>query len=110
MLAKMLDFHNLAVKELFDRLNLSYEHYLIKNSVKVDDAFFLNKVYEELGELSRAFLGTQEQHPKLSLTASKKMIEEEAADVLCQIIIFIKRNNISVERVIESKWLNDISD
>ena len=95
-----LDLKNMSVAQLFEELNEAYSGYLSKFGLVADDDFYLHKLSEELGELSRAFLAHKAQHPKIEPPIDNAMLEEEAADLFCQIIIFITRNELDVTKTI----------
>jgi len=76
--------------------------YAEKHGVRRDDDWYLIKLQEELGELAQA-------HLRLSCRgrgdASEYDRADEAADVLCQVLLYCRRFGIDPDAAVRRKWL-----
>ncbi|WP_374473060.1 phosphoribosyl-ATP pyrophosphohydrolase [Phenylobacterium sp.] len=76
--------------------------YAGKYGIARDDDWFLLKLQEELGELAQA-------HLRLSSRgrgeATEQQRADEAADVLCQLLLYFRRFGIDPEEAVRRKWL-----
>lgn len=76
--------------------------YARRFNVARDDDWFLIKLQEELGELSQA-------HLRLSCRGRGEASEydraDEAADVLCQLLLYCRRFDIDLDAAVRRKWL-----
>ena len=77
--------------------------YAGKYGIARDDDWYLLKLQEELGELAQA-------HLKLSGrgrgTLPEQARADEAADVLCQLLLYFRRFGIDPEAAVRRKWLS----
>lgn len=77
--------------------------YAGKYGIERDDDWFLIKLQEELGELAQA-------HLKLSGrgrgSTPDQARADEAADVLCQLLLYCRRFDIDLEAAVRAKWLS----
>jgi NTP pyrophosphatase (non-canonical NTP hydrolase) len=77
--------------------------YAGKYGIERDDDWFLLKLQEELGELAQA-------HLKLSGrgrgTVPEQHRADEAADVLCMLLLYCRRFGIDPQAAVERKWLS----
>ncbi|WP_293905991.1 phosphoribosyl-ATP pyrophosphohydrolase [Phenylobacterium sp.] len=76
--------------------------YAAKYAIARDDDWFLLKLQEELGELSQA-------HLRLSSRGRGAATEhdraDEAADVLCMLLLYCRRFGIDPDAAVRRKWL-----
>ena len=76
--------------------------YAGKYAIDRDDDWFLLKLQEELGELAQA-------HLRLSSRgrgeASEQDRADEAADVLCMLLLYCRRFGIDPDAAVRRKWL-----
>ncbi|WP_293678357.1 phosphoribosyl-ATP pyrophosphohydrolase [uncultured Phenylobacterium sp.] len=76
--------------------------YAGKYAIARDDDWFLIKLQEELGELAQA-------HLRLSSRGRGEATEhdraDEAADVLCMLLLYCRRFDIDPEAAVRRKWL-----
>jgi NTP pyrophosphatase (non-canonical NTP hydrolase) len=100
-----MDPHTSSVHSFFDQLDRYYDHYLAKNGIKPDREFYILKMLEELGEFASILIAAKGNHPKIDKSTTTQRLEEEAADLLCQTIILLRRLNLSVWPTINNKWL-----
>ena len=77
--------------------------YAGKYAIERDDDWFLLKLQEELGELAQA-------HLRLSGRgrgqASEQDRADEAADVLCMLLLYCRRFGIDPDAAVRRKWLS----
>jgi NTP pyrophosphatase (non-canonical NTP hydrolase) len=72
-----------------------------------DDAWFLLKLHEEVGELTQAYLmrSGQARSKGLSPHELEAGFRAEIADVLCQTLLLARRHGVDVTAEVERKWL-----
>ncbi len=77
--------------------------YAGKYAIDRDDDWFLLKLQEELGELAQA-------HLRLSGRGRGQATEQdradEAADVLCMLLLYCRRFGIDPDTAVRRKWLS----
>ena len=77
--------------------------YAGKYAIERDDDWFLLKLQEELGELAQA-------HLRLSGRGRGQATEQdradEAADVLCMLLLYCRRFGIDPDTAVRRKWLS----
>ena len=77
--------------------------YAGKYGIARDDDWFLLKLQEELGELAQV-------HLRLSRRGRGEATEhdraDEAADVLCMLLLYCRRFGIDPEAAVRRKWLS----
>ncbi|MGZ6004451.1 MAG: pyrophosphohydrolase domain-containing protein [Caulobacteraceae bacterium] len=92
----------LTLGALTDAVAQISDIYAGKYGIERDDDWFLLKLQEELGELAQA-------HLKLSGRgrggADAQARADEAADVLCQLLLYCRRFGIDPEAAVRAKWL-----
>lgn len=88
--------------ELSDAVGEIGEIYATTYGIERGDDWFLIKLQEELGELAQA-------HLKLSGrgrgTVPDQARADEAADVLCQLLLYCRHFGIDPEAAVRTKWL-----
>jgi len=93
----------LTLAELSEAAARISDIYAGKYAIERDDDWFLLKLQEELGELAQA-------HLKLSGRGRGEVPEQsradEAADVLCMLLLYCRRFGIDPETAVRSKWLS----
>jgi NTP pyrophosphatase (non-canonical NTP hydrolase) len=87
------------LKDLFEDASRRYAE---ANGLRRDPDWFLLKLQEELGELSQA-------HLRLSRRgrgeAGEQDRADEAADLLCMLLLYCRRFGIDPEAAVRRKWL-----
>ena len=77
--------------------------YARNHAIARDDDWYMLKLQEELGELAQA-------HLRLSSRGRGEATEhdraDEAADVLCQLLLYCRRFDIDVDQAVRRKWLS----
>jgi NTP pyrophosphatase (non-canonical NTP hydrolase) len=93
----------LTISEVADSAERISDIYAAKHAIVRDDDWFLLKLQEELGELAQA-------HLRLSSRGRGEATEQdradEAADVLCQLLLYCRRFGIDVDKAVRRKWLS----
>jgi NTP pyrophosphatase (non-canonical NTP hydrolase) len=82
-----------------------------KHNIRIDQDFALTKLYEEVGELSQAWLiHTKKCRPEkyVGEEKSKQLISEELADVVGVSIMIADLLGIDLEKAINEKWLSKL--
>lgn len=92
----------MTLSEVSDAAAKISDIYARKYGVVRDDDWFLLKLQEELGELSQA-------HLRLSSRGRGDATEhdraDEAADVLCMLLLYCRRFGIDPDEAVRRKWL-----
>ena len=92
----------LTLSEVADSAERFSDIYADKYGVRRDDDWYLIKLQEELGELAQA-------HLRLSSRgrgdASEHDRADEAADLLCQLLLYCRRFGIDADAAVRRKWL-----
>jgi len=92
----------LTFAEVSDAAQRISDIYAGKYAIARDDDWFLLKLQEELGELAQA-------HIRLSGRgrgeASEQDRADEAADVLCMLLLYCRRFGIDPDAAVRRKWL-----
>jgi NTP pyrophosphatase (non-canonical NTP hydrolase) len=93
----------MTLAEVSDAAARISDIYAGKYGIARDDDWFLLKLQEELGELAQA-------HLRLSSRgrgeATEQQRADEAADVLCQLLLYFRRFGIDPEEAVRRKWLS----
>lgn len=93
----------LTLAEVSDAAQRISDIYAGKYDIRRDDDWFLIKLQEELGELSQA-------HLRLSSRGRGEAAEtdraDEAADVLCSLLLYCRRHGIDIDAAVRRKWLS----
>lgn len=73
-----------------------------------DKDWFLLKLQEELGELVQCYLRStgRKKIGERSEIEIRNDLEDETADLFCQVLLFAFHNNIDVIKAVEGKWFN----
>jgi NTP pyrophosphatase (non-canonical NTP hydrolase) len=82
--------------------------YAERCDIRRDDDWFLLKIQEELGELVQAHLkltgrGRTMGVGETELTTARA---DEAADLLCMVLLYCRRFDIDLDEDIQRKWLS----
>jgi len=93
----------LTLAEVSDAAGRISDIYAGKFGIERDDDWFLLKLQEELGELAQV-------HLRLSARgrgeATEQQRADEAADLLCQLLLYCRRFGIDPEAAVRRKWLS----
>jgi len=92
----------LTLSEVSDAAGRISNIYADKFGIVRDDDWYLLKLQEELGELAQA-------HLRLSSRGRGEACEhdraDEAADLLCQLLLYCRRFGIDPDQAVRRKWL-----
>jgi NTP pyrophosphatase (non-canonical NTP hydrolase) len=96
----------MTIPELTQKVQRVADQYAKEFGVTYSDDWFLLKLQEELGEMTRAHLVRTERtrHKSASEEAAKEALAEEIADVFAYILIFARRTGIDIEDAVVQKW------
>ena len=83
------------------------ERYAQAHDFVRDDAWFLLKLQEEVGELTQAYLMRTGQARDKGLSAAEieAGFRAEFADVLCQLLLMAAHHGVDLEAEVDRKWL-----
>lgn len=97
-------------KELSDRIGRVGDLYAQAHGIERSADWYLLKLTEELGELTAEHLllgGRARPNPDGS-GGSREALENEAADLFGQFVLYLRANDIDIEAAIERKWLRHL--
>lgn len=94
------------IKEITDKAHRVADQYSKEFNVQYTSDWFLLKLQEEFGEMTRAHLMlTNRTRRKISSEQEgKDALAEEIADVFAYILLFAKQMDINVEDAVAKKW------
>jgi NTP pyrophosphatase (non-canonical NTP hydrolase) len=94
---------SLTLAEISEAAERISDIYAGKYAIERNDDWFLLKLQEELGELAQA-------HLRLSGRGRGQATEhdraDEAADVLCMLLLYCRRHDVDPEAAVRRKWLS----
>ena len=96
-----------TLKELSYRIRYVGDLYARVHNIERSPDWYLLKLSEELGELTAEHLllaGRSKPNPDGS-GGTREALENEAADLFGQFILYLTANEIDIEAAIERKWL-----
>ncbi len=95
------------LQQLTDDVETISKRYAEVFDFERDDAWFLLKLQEEVGELTQAFLMRKGQARSKGLTPAEldANFRAEIADVLCQLLLMARHHDVDVADEVERKWL-----
>lgn len=92
----------LTLGEVTDAAAQISDIYAGKFGIARDDDWYLLKLQEELGELAQAHLRLSSRG---RAEASEHDRADEAADLLCQLLLYCRRFGIDPDQAVRRKWL-----
>ncbi|HTI66654.1 MAG TPA: phosphoribosyl-ATP pyrophosphohydrolase [Caulobacteraceae bacterium] len=90
------------LETLGDRVQAVSDIYAERFAIRRDDDWALLKLQEELGELAQAHLRLSGRGRG---AADEGARADEAADVLCMLLLYCRRHGIDLDAAVERKWL-----
>ena len=86
--------------------------YAARCDIRRDDDWFALKLQEELGELVAEYLRVSDRGRmgERSKEAMRIALEDEAADVFAQLLLFCHHNGIDLEAALDRKWFRYLAD
>jgi NTP pyrophosphatase (non-canonical NTP hydrolase) len=97
----------MSLKAVSDEVQKVCDLYAERCDIARDDDWFLLKIQEELGELAQVHLkltgrGRTRGAGREELEAARA---DEAADLLCQVLLYCRRFGIDPDEAVQRKWL-----
>jgi len=92
----------MTLSSLTDRVAQVSDIYAERFAIRRDDDWFMIKLQEELGELAQAHLRLSS---RARGEASEQARADEAADVLCMLLLYCHRHGIDLDAAVARKWL-----
>ena len=101
-LIKMYDINSLVEK--CEEVSSTYAS---RNEIERTQDWFLFKLQEELGELTKSYVNYRGLGRKTEKTPQqlKQDLSDELADVFGHVLLFAKHNEINLEKALQDKWL-----
>jgi NTP pyrophosphatase (non-canonical NTP hydrolase) len=95
-----------TIAELTERVEQVSAIYATRCDIRRDADWYALKLQEEAGELVAEYLRGfgRGRVGERSATAIRQSLEDEAADLLAQLLLFCRHNGIDVEAALERKW------
>ncbi len=96
-----------ALAALAERLERVSASHAARFSIRRDDDWHVLKLHAELGELTQAWLKMTDRGRRVGTDTAmlRGQLGDEAADLLCQLLIFARRFDIDLSTSIRRKWL-----
>jgi NTP pyrophosphatase (non-canonical NTP hydrolase) len=99
-----------ALSHLRAGVEAVHQRYRTVNGLTVDDAWYLLKLGEEVGELTRAFVRLRDR----ALSGEERQrwrdnLAEELADVFCHVVLLAARHDVDLASAVEKKWLSRLA-
>ncbi|MCD2173073.1 phosphoribosyl-ATP pyrophosphohydrolase [Rhizobium sp. C4] len=97
--------------ELSERIGEVGELYARAHNITRTPEWYLLKLTEELGELTaeHLLLNGQARPNKDGSGGTREALENEAADLFGQFVLYLRANEIDIEAAIERKWLRHLA-
>ncbi|WP_245582500.1 hypothetical protein [Neorhizobium lilium] len=97
-------------RELSDRIGKVGELYARVHDIERSADWYLLKLMEELGELTaeHLLLGGRAKPDADGAGGTREALENEAADLFGQFVLYLRANEIDIEAAIERKWLRHL--
>ncbi len=101
-----------TLNSLMEKCETVSSKYAHNNSIDRSQDWFLFKLQEELGELTKAYLNVKGLGRKTDKSDKqlKAELAQELADVLGHVLLFAKHNKIDLEEAVNDKWLKYLKD
>lgn len=99
-----------SFKALSERIGKVGDLYARVHNIQRSPDWYLLKLTEELGELTAEHLLINGQaRPNVDGSGgTREALENEAADLFGQFVLYLRENNIDIEAAIERKWLRHL--
>lgn len=96
--------------DLSERIGEVGELYARLHNITRTPDWYLLKLTEELGELTaeHLLLNGQARPNKDGFGGTREALENEAADLFGQFVLYLRANGIDIEAAIERKWLRHL--
>lgn len=102
----------ISLGTLTDRIVRVSDLYAARCDIRRDDDWYALKLQEEAGELVAEYLrGTgRGRQAGSSPEARREALEDEAADLLAQLLLFCRHNGIDPEAALQRKWFRHLDE
>lgn len=99
-----------TLQQLSEQIGRVGEIYARRTSITRTPDWYLLKLTEELGELTAEHLRlTGRARPHADAPAdSREALENEAADLFGQLVLYLRANDIDIEAALQRKWLRHL--
>ena len=99
-------------KALSERIGRVGEIYARRHNIQRSPDWYLLKLTEELGELTaeHLLLSGRARPNADGSGGSREALENEAADLFGQFVLYLRQNDIDIEAAIQRKWLRHLDD
>lgn len=99
-----------SLAELTETIARVSDLYASRCNIRRDDDWYALKLQEEAGELTAEYLrgtgrGRLGQGPA---EGQRLALEDEAADLFAQLLLFCRHNGIDIEAALERKWFRHL--
>ncbi len=97
----------ITLAKISDEIESISQIYTQKFSIKRDEDWYILKLHEEVGELTKAYLSLKGQTriKDKSPLELRHDLTDEIADVFSQILLIAKYYNIDIEKAVATKWM-----
>ena len=101
-----------SIAELADRVERVSAIYAQRCDINRDDDWYALKLHEEAGELVAEYLRATGRGRVGDRSASdiRSAIEDEAADLMAQLLLFCRKHGIDLEAALERKWFKHLPE
>ena len=101
-----------SIRELSARIAAVGELYAKRFDIERTPDWYLLKLQEELGELTAEHveLAGRARPSGRSEAEIREALENEAADLFGQFVLYLEANGIDIESAIERKWLKHLDN
>jgi NTP pyrophosphatase (non-canonical NTP hydrolase) len=95
-----------SLTELGDRVEAVSDIYAARCNIRRDADWYALKLQEEAGELVAEYLRStgRGRVAETSTPSVRAALEDEAADLFAQLILFCRNNSIDLEAALQRKW------
>lgn len=99
-----------TLQELSDRIGRVGDIYARRHTIERNSDWYLLKLTEELGELTaeHLLLGGRARPDRKTSSGTHEALENEAADLFGQFMLYVRAHDIDIEGAIERKWLRHL--
>lgn len=96
-----------TLNSLMEKCETVSNKYARNNSIDRTQDWFLFKLQEELGELTKAYVNVKRLGRKTDKSDAqlKDELAQELADVLGHVLLFARHNDIDLDVALNAKWL-----
>lgn len=99
------------IKKLTADSEIISQNYTRKFGIRRTEDWYLLKIQEELGEVTKSYLRKRGQKIIKGKDSGQlqQELENELADLLCHVLLFAHAQGVDIEKAVEKKWLQWLS-